>query len=97
MCIDDSRFGIYEAVAIQDGRIVKLGSAAEVKTLAGPQTRHPDHPEELQLWGRTRHLNDRKTLAKDFGISPVGPVYDFKDEDVAHIGNIEVQGGSGGN
>ena len=28
----------------------------------------------------------QESLAKDFGVQPVGPVYDFEDEDVAHIG-----------
>ncbi len=28
----------------------------------------------------------KESLAKDFGIQVVGPAYDFKDEDVAHLG-----------
>jgi hypothetical protein len=28
----------------------------------------------------------QESLARDFGVQPVGPVYDFEDEDVAHIG-----------
>ena len=28
----------------------------------------------------------QESLAKDFGVQPVGPAYDFEDEDVAHIG-----------
>ncbi|MBI2822320.1 MAG: amidohydrolase family protein [Acidobacteria bacterium] len=28
----------------------------------------------------------QEALAKDFGVQPVGPAYDFKDEDVEHIG-----------
>jgi hypothetical protein len=28
----------------------------------------------------------QESLAKDFGIQVVGPPYDFKDEDVAHLG-----------
>jgi cytosine/adenosine deaminase-related metal-dependent hydrolase len=28
----------------------------------------------------------QESLAKDFGIQVVGPAYDFKDEEVAHLG-----------
>jgi len=38
----DNEFGIAEALAIKDGRIIAVGSAAEVAALAGPGTRTID-------------------------------------------------------
>ena len=43
----DSRFTIAEAVAIRDGRILSVGTTAEVRRLAGPDTR------SIDLAGRT--------------------------------------------
>ncbi|MEE8462589.1 MAG: hypothetical protein V3S50_10750 [Acidobacteriota bacterium] len=31
------------------------------------------------------------TLARDFGVPPVGPAYDFTDDDVEHIGGSLVE------
>ncbi len=31
------------------------------------------------------------TLARDFGVQPVGPAYDFTDDDVEHIGGPLVE------
>jgi hypothetical protein len=28
----------------------------------------------------------QESLANDFGIDAVGPIYDFRDEDIEHIG-----------
>jgi len=30
-------------------------------------------------------------LAKDFGVQPVGPAYDFSDDDVEHLGGPLVE------
>ncbi|HVL69699.1 MAG TPA: amidohydrolase family protein [Vicinamibacterales bacterium] len=38
----DEQFTIAEAVAIRDGRILAVGSAADIRRLAGPQTRTVD-------------------------------------------------------
>src|SRR5947207_11459128 len=43
----DAQFSTREAMAIRDGRIVALGSAADVRKLAGPMTR------VIDLQGRT--------------------------------------------
>jgi hypothetical protein len=42
------------------------------------------HPLMTMVGGKMIVLND--ALASDFGVEPVGPDYDFKDEDVEHIG-----------
>ncbi len=33
----------------------------------------------------------QESLARDFGLQPVGPRYDFRDEDVEHIGSPLVE------
>ena len=33
-----------------------------------------------------QHEKLQESLAKDFGVQPVGPAYTFSDEDVDHIG-----------
>jgi len=43
----DSRFSIHPALAVRDGKILALGSTAEMRKLAGPQTR------VINLEGRT--------------------------------------------
>ncbi|HEY2941517.1 MAG TPA: hypothetical protein VGN09_03695, partial [Vicinamibacteria bacterium] len=43
----DERFTVAEAVAVRDGRILAVGSTAEIKRLIGPETRAVD------LAGRT--------------------------------------------
>jgi len=43
----DPQFSIREAVAVRDGRIMAVGSGAEIRKLAGPQTR------TIDLQGRT--------------------------------------------
>ena len=43
----DAQSSIREAVAIRDGRIVSLGSSAEMRKLGGPQSR------VIDLQGRT--------------------------------------------
>src|SRR6202035_3841515 len=43
----DGRFSVRQAIAIRDGKIVALGSTAEVQKLAGPATR------AIDLQGRT--------------------------------------------
>src|SRR5712691_8758344 len=43
----DDQFSTREAIAIRDGKIVALGSSAEIKKLAGPQSR------VIDLQGRT--------------------------------------------
>src|SRR5262245_52944364 len=43
----DDRFSIVQALAISGGRIVKVGSTAEIEALKGPQTR------VIELAGRT--------------------------------------------
>lgn len=41
------------------------------------------HPLMTMLGGVVVLL---KFPAKDFGMQPIGPAYDFKDEDVEHLG-----------
>lgn len=42
------------------------------------------HPQMTVVGGRTIVL--QQALAKDFGMQPVGPAFDFKDQDVTHMG-----------
>src|SRR5215831_14542558 len=43
----DDRFTIAQALAVRDGRVVKVGDSAEIEALKGPQTR------VIDLAGRT--------------------------------------------
>ena len=52
------------------------------------------HPLMTMVGGKMVVLQE--SLARDFGMQPIGPAYDFKDEDVKHIGqplaNIQLPG-----
>ena len=55
------------------------------------------HPLMTMLGGKMVALQE--SLASDFGMQPVGPAFDFNDEDVEHLGKplSEIRGMSGDN